>query len=196
MHLHLSVTAIYLAGDSYPLDRGLEVQTTEFLTAKLGIYTHTQSSLIPTCAQSGQHAFDPAVRHQMLSLLIDSNKKPVVLLGRSSGARIITQYAANNPYKIASCICFAYPFQAPGSPPEDWRTIHLKTLKTPTLIIQGNRDRYGHKDLQQRFEISPYTKILVVDGDHESEYKAEDWKRICCEIEKMIRITTKKVDVS
>lgn len=196
MHLRLSVNAIFLAGDSYPLDRGLEEQITEFLATKLGIYTHTQSTMTTACGQSDQNGFEPSVRHQMLSLLIASNKKPVVLLGRSSGARIITQYAANNPYNVSSCICFAYPFEAPESPPEDWRTKHLKTLKTPTLIIQGNRDRYGHKDLQQRFEMSPYTKIIEVDGDHESEYNAEDWKRICCEIEKLIRITTKKVDAS
>ncbi len=186
------VKAVYLAGNSYPLDNALEKRVTQFLASALGISTFAQSSLIAPADQLTVDPLEPALRLQTLSTLIESIDEPVILFGRSSGARIITKFAEQHPDKIAACVCFGYPFQSPGKPPEDERTKHLQTLTSPTLIIQGTRDRYGHESLRERFALAPYTKILSVDADHESIYQIPDWQRITEAIEKIIRLTTEQ----
>ncbi len=186
------VKAVYLAGNSYPGDRALEERFTQFLSARLGISTYPQSSLIPPPEQLTVDPLDAALRLETLATLIESIDEPVILIGRSSGGRIITKFAEQNPEKIAACICFGYPFQSPGQPPEGWRTRHLQTLTLPTLIIQGTRDRYGHEDLYERFNLPPRTKILNVDADHESTYSEQEWLRITDAIEKLIRLTTEE----
>ncbi len=187
------VKAVYLAGNSYPHDSALEERVTHFLSARLGISTYPQSSLIPPPEQVTVDPLDPAVRLETLATLIDSIDEPVILIGRSSGGRIITQFAEKHSEKIAACICFGFPFQSPGQPPEDWRTKHLQTLSLPTLIIQGTRDRYGHENLYERFSLNPRTKILHVDADHESTYSEHDWLSITEAIERLIRFTTEQI---
>ena len=186
------VKAVYLAGNSYPGDRALEERVTQFLSARLGISTYPQSCLIPPPEQLTVDPLDPALRLETLATLIESIDEPVILIGRSSGGRIITKFAEQHPDKIAACICYGFPFQSPGQPPEDWRTKHLQTLTLPTLIIQGTRDRYGHEDLYERFSLPPRTKILHVDADHESTYSEQDWLSITDAIEKLIRLTTEE----
>ena len=41
-------------------------------------------------------------------------------------------------------VCLGYPFYAVGKP-EKPRTEHLAGLKTPTLIVQGERDALGNR---------------------------------------------------
>ena len=187
------VKAVYLAGNSYPHDRHLEDRVIALLATCLGIDTIHQRQLIP---QEEPHSLDPletAVREQTLSAVIDTLDEPVILVGRSSGTRTITKFAEQHPDKVVACVCFAYPFQAVGTPPEDWRTKHLMTLATPTLIIQGTRDRYRHSELEDRFNLNPHTEVLYVDADHESDYNDEDWERIGSKVEKLITKTTEQV---
>jgi len=187
------VKAVYLAGNSYPHDRHLEERVIELLASRLGIGTIPQSKLIPHEPPFSLYPLDPAVREQTLSAFVEALDEPIILIGRSSGALTITNYAKKNPNQIISCICFAYPFQAVGHPPEDWRTKHLQTLATPTLIIQGTRDRYGSAELTTRFDLNPHTDVLYVDADHESDYHSQDWTRIGTEIEKLINKITKEL---
>lgn len=186
------VKAVYLAGNSYPHDHALEERVTQFLSARLNISTYPQHSLIAPPEQLAVDPLDPSLRLETLAALVGSLNEPVVLIGRSSGAQIITKFAEQHPDKIAACICFGFPFQLPGQPSEDRRTKHLQTLTLPTLIIQGTRDRYGHENLYERFALHPHTKILYVDADHESTYEEQDWLRITDTIEKLIRLTTEK----
>ncbi len=187
------VKAVYLAGNSYPHDRHLEDRVIAQLATRLGIETIPQSQLIPRELPLSLSPLEPAVREQTLSALVQAENQPVILIGRSSGARTITKFAAKYPDKVVACICFAYPFQAVGQPPEDRRTKHLQTLVTPTLIIQGTQDRYGHLELVTRFALDPHTEILLVDTDHQSHYHAHDWERIWLEIEKLITKTTEQL---
>lgn len=187
------VKAVYLAGNSYPHDRHLEDRVIALLATRLGIETIPQSQLIPQEEPYSLYPLEPAVREQTLSAVIDTLDEPVILVGRSSGTRTITKFAEQHPDKVVACVCFAYPFQAVGHPPEDWRTKHLMTLATPTLIIQGTRDRYGHSELGVRFDLNPHTEVLYVDADHESDYNDEDWERIGSKVEKLIIKTTEHV---
>ena len=186
------VKAVYLAGNSYPYDRALEERVTQFLCARLGLGTYPQHSLRWPLEQLTVDPLDPNLRLESLSALIHSFDEPIILIGRSSGARIVTKFANQHPEKIAACICFGFPFQSPGKPPEDWRTKHLRELILPTLIVQGTRDRYGHEDLHERFALSPRTQILLVDASHECNYEEQDWLSITDAIEKLIRLATEE----
>jgi hypothetical protein len=46
--------------------------------------------------------------------------------------------------QVAGLVCLGYPFHPVGKP-ERLRIEHLKTIRTPTLIIQGERDPFGNR---------------------------------------------------
>ena len=51
--------------------------------------------------------------------------------------------------------------------PEQLRTEHLRELKTPTLILQGERDGFGHRSEVESYELSAAISLQwLADGDH------------------------------
>jgi predicted alpha/beta-hydrolase family hydrolase len=80
------------------------------------------------------------------------------------GGRIATMVA--DGAGVAGVLCLGYPFHPPGKP-ERLRTEHLKTLKTPTLIVQGTRDPFGNQSEVSSYPRSPSIEVIwVEDGDH------------------------------
>jgi len=46
-------------------------------------------------------------------------------------------------------------------------TAHLKSLKTPTLILQGERDTFGTRDDVKTYDLSKRIRVeWLPDGDH------------------------------
>jgi predicted alpha/beta-hydrolase family hydrolase len=67
-------------------------------------------------------------------------KGPLVIGGKSMGGRVASMIA-DDLYlsgRIAGLLCLGSPFHPLGKP-DQLRTEHLKSLKTPTLIAQGTR---------------------------------------------------------
>ncbi|HCK54632.1 MAG TPA: alpha/beta hydrolase, partial [Planctomycetaceae bacterium] len=60
--------------------------------------------------------------------------------GKSMGGRMASLVA--DECGVAGLVCLGYPFHPPAKP-EKLRTEHLAGLSTPTLIVQGDRDRFG-----------------------------------------------------
>jgi predicted alpha/beta-hydrolase family hydrolase len=89
----------------------------------------------------------------------------LVLIGRSSGARVVTLFAAKRP--VAAVVCVAYPFKNPKHVLEVERFAHLATLATPTLIIQGSEDVYGGVELTENYALSPSIRLEFIDAGHE-----------------------------
>ena len=88
----------------------------------------------------------------------------VVIGGKSMGGRIASMIA--DEVGAAGVVCLGYPFHPPGKP-ERLRTAHLETLKTPTLIVQGTRDRLGSEEEVAAYTLSPSIELAwVADGDH------------------------------
>jgi predicted alpha/beta-hydrolase family hydrolase len=88
----------------------------------------------------------------------------VIIGGKSMGGRIASMIA--NEVGAAGVLCLGYPFHPPGKP-ERLRTAHLETLKTPTLIVQGTRDRLGAEEEVATYSLSPSIELVwMVDGDH------------------------------
>ncbi len=98
-----------------------------------------------------------------------STKGRLIIGGKSMGGRVASM-AADNLHAsgaIAGLLCLGYPFHPPAKP-EQLRTAHLETLRTPTLICQGTRDEFGSREEVERYPLSAAIEILwLEDGDHD-----------------------------
>ena len=90
---------------------------------------------------------------------------PVVVAGKSMGGRVASMIA--DEAGATGLVCFGYPFHPPGKP-EKLRTEHLAALRTPALILQGERDPFGAKDEVGAYPLSKTISIsFLTDGDHD-----------------------------
>ena len=92
------------------------------------------------------------------------SKKKLVIGGKSMGGRIASLVA--DDAQVDGLVCLGYPFHPVGKP-EKLRTEHLEKIKTPTLIVQGERDTFGKPDEVATYKLSKKIKIeWLADGDH------------------------------
>lgn len=83
---------------------------------------------------------------------------------RIEGSRTADSCIADS--RIVGGLCLGYPFHPPGRP-EQLRTEHLQTLRTPTLILQGERDPFGRREEVEGYALSPQVQIQwLPHGDH------------------------------
>lgn len=88
----------------------------------------------------------------------------VVIGGKSLGGRIASMIADDSAAR--GLVCLGYPFHPP-SKPQQLRTAHLEALRTPTLIVQGERDPFGMPKEVAGYRLSPSIRIeWLPDGDH------------------------------
>lgn len=81
--------------------------------------------------------------------------------GRSSGARVACRTAAATG--ADGVLCLAFPLQPPprqGRSPGPSRLSELDAVTVPTLVVQGERDRFGIPPE------GPLRTVAVVRGDH------------------------------
>ena len=99
---------------------------------------------------------------EVLGLVGPANE--VVIGGKSMGGRVASMIA--DQVGAAGVVCLGYPFHPPGKP-ERLRTSHLETIVTPTLIVQGTRDRFGTEEEVASYSLSPSIELAWMgDGDH------------------------------
>lgn len=107
------------------------------------------------------------VRH----LLADDARRalPLVLGGRSAGARVACRTAS--ALEAAAVCCLAFPLHPPGRPDRS-RADELVT-GVPTLVVQGERDAFGGPE-----EVSAAARgevrVVGVDGDHSLRRRPRD----------------------
>lgn len=90
--------------------------------------------------------------------------QPLFIAGKSMGGRLATMIADEQP--VAGVICYGYPFHPPGKP-EKLRTQHLENLKTPCLIVQGERDSFGTQAEVSTYSLASSISVhWLKDGDH------------------------------
>ncbi len=88
----------------------------------------------------------------------------LVIGGKSVGGRIASLIA--DEAAVAGLVCLGYPFHPPGKP-DRLRVEHLADLRTPTLIVQGERDRFGSRAEAGRYSLTPAITVQwALDGDH------------------------------
>jgi uncharacterized protein len=87
---------------------------------------------------------------------------PVLVGGRSSGARVACRTARSTG--AVGVLCLAFPLQPPqraraASPPAS-RLPELESVDVPTLVVQGVRDPFGMPPA------GPLREVVEVAGDH------------------------------
>jgi predicted alpha/beta-hydrolase family hydrolase len=89
----------------------------------------------------------------------------LVIGGKSMGGRMASLVA--DECGVAGLVCLGYPFHPPARP-ETTRTGHLAELATPTLIVQGDRDRFGTPEEVAGYLLSESIEMYwMPDGDHD-----------------------------
>jgi predicted alpha/beta-hydrolase family hydrolase len=84
--------------------------------------------------------------------------------GKSLGGRMASMVA--DELGVRGLVVLGYPFHPPRKP-ETLRTEHLRDLRTPTLIVQGERDTLGSRAEVEQYELSAAITIhWLDDGDH------------------------------
>ncbi|HEK1684582.1 TPA: dienelactone hydrolase family protein [Pseudomonas putida] len=85
--------------------------------------------------------------------------------GKSMGGRMASLLA--DELEVDALVCLGYPFYAVGKP-EKPRVEHLAELKTPTLIVQGERDALGNREAVEGYQLSAAIEVnWLVTGDHD-----------------------------
>ena len=80
---------------------------------------------------------------------------PLIVGGRSAGARVACRTAAESG--AVAVLCLAFPLVAPSGKS---RQDELDTPGVPVLVVQGERDRFG------RPEPAEGREVVVIRGDH------------------------------
>lgn len=85
--------------------------------------------------------------------------------GKSMGGRMASLLA--DELAVDALVCLGYPFHA-ARKPEKPRVAHLAELRTPTLIIQGERDALGNRDTVAGYSLSPAIRLdWLMSADHD-----------------------------
>ena len=97
-------------------------------------------------------------------------KGRLIIGGKSMGGRVASMLAdeLHAEGRVAGLLCLGYPFHPPGRP-DQLRTRHLETLRTPALIAQGTRDPFGTREEVSAYRLSPTIEVAwFEDGDHDA----------------------------
>lgn len=82
---------------------------------------------------------------------------PLIVGGRSAGARVACRTAAETGAKAV--LCLAFPVHPPGRP-EKSRLSELDAITVPTLVVQGERDPFGIAPA------APNRQVVLIPGTH------------------------------
>jgi predicted alpha/beta-hydrolase family hydrolase len=99
----------------------------------------------------------------------------VYLAGHSYGGRQSSMLCAAEPDLVPGLLLLAYPLHPPRKP-EQQRTQHLPSLRTPTLFVHGTRDPFGSiAELEQALKMIPgKTKLMPIEGaGHDLGFKGK-----------------------
>ena len=90
---------------------------------------------------------------------------PLAIGGKSMGGRMASLLA--DELEADALVCLGYPFHAIGKADKP-RTAHLADLKTPTLIVQGERDAMGDRHTVASYQLSRAIELFwLTAADHD-----------------------------
>jgi len=173
-------TIFYLGGDSYPGEQDWEDALGGLLESDDVRFVHHPEFHRPWAVSN------PASIEERLGMVAEAVGRAgaddeIFLIGRSSGARVATLFAAQHP-RVAAVVGLFYPFRAPGMRIEPERFVHLATLKTPTLIFQGASDEFGGNELTEDYKLSEAIWLRFVPGDHQLRANSPAGRHILAQI--------------
>jgi predicted alpha/beta-hydrolase family hydrolase len=135
---------------------------------------------------------EPVLREtwlKVVDVLAHGSPDRLVIGGKSMGGRIASLVA--DEAGVAGLICLGYPFHPVGKP-DRLRVQHLQAIKTPTLIVQGERDPFGSREEVGKYRLSRAVRVRwMKDGDHSftprkssGQTEEQNWQAALAEIEK------------
>ncbi len=90
---------------------------------------------------------------------------PLAIGGKSMGGRMASLLA--DELGVDALVCLGYPFYAAGKPDKP-RVAHLAELRTPSLIVQGERDALGNRQAVAGYSLSAAIRLHWLEtGDHD-----------------------------
>jgi len=97
----------------------------------------------------------------MRKLLPERPFQRVFLGGHSYGGRQATMVAADDTTLVDGLLLFSYPLHPPRKP-EQVRTAHFSSLRTPALFVHGSKDPFGSlEEMQSALKLIPVPTLLV-----------------------------------
>jgi len=90
---------------------------------------------------------------------------PLYLAGQSYGGRQSSMVAAEDAGVADGLLLLSYPLHPPGKP-DQLRTDHFGSLRTPALFVHGTRDPFGTPDeLREAIQLIPVgARLQIVEG--------------------------------
>ena len=110
-------------------------------------------------------ALEACFREQVALL---AERPQLIIGGKSMGGRVATQLldALAPSTNVCAGVCMGYPFHPPGKA-DQLRTAHLLELKTPLLVLQGERDTFGKPEEVKGYGLPEQVSFQwIPDGDH------------------------------
>ena len=102
---------------------------------------------------------------QIIEKYSENHTGKIYIGGKSMGGRMASMIA--DECSVHGVLCLGYPFYAAGKLDKP-RTSHLIDLKTPMLILQGDRDSMGSKEVVDGYTLSDKIRIRwMFDGNHD-----------------------------
>ena len=93
---------------------------------------------------AGRRAPAPAPHLDEVAIQVAKTlKKPLLLAGKSSGARVACRIA--DAVGAVGVVCLGFPLHPPGKP-EKSRAPELEGTRTPVLVLQGENDAFGRPE--------------------------------------------------
>lgn len=111
---------------------------------------------------------DAAWRAVLAALTPELAGAPVIVGGRSAGARVACRFAADPMLPVAGVLALAFPLHPPGRPANS-RAAELDGVPAavPVLVIQGTRDAFGTPDEVRTATSRAHLEVIEVPGaDH------------------------------
>jgi hypothetical protein len=130
---------------------------------------------------------EPVLRATWLRVVELLGRDGLVIGGKSMGGRIASLVA--DEAGVAGLVCLGYPFHPVGKP-DRLRVEHLAAIKTPTLIVQGERDLFGGREEVGWYKLARGARVKwIKDGDHgfkprkaSGRTEAENWEAAIKEV--------------
>jgi dienelactone hydrolase len=105
-----------------------------------------------------------ARRQKWLDILASLEAGTLFIGGKSMGGRIASLIA--DEARVTGLICLGYPFHTMNKPAQ-LRVERLQAIRTPTLILQGERDPFGSPGEVSRYPLSSQIRLRWLPaGDH------------------------------
>jgi hypothetical protein len=157
-------TIFFAGGDSYPADRPAETLFRTMLEGPDSAFFGHADVFNSVSGTAGPGRIDVKAKVLEQAVRDHGKDREVFLIGRSAGARTVTLAAER--CQVTAIVCLFYPFRQPKRQLEPKRFAHLRTLETPTLLLQGADDDYGGLEITEHYQLSPAIRLKFVAGHH------------------------------